>query len=1109
MKKNLLTDFPVLFNFDLYLGKAPKHKLSVFVGTLLISIAFSLMILSPGRLSAADDIPSPTPHIETIPTGSWIIAMDNTNQGISGVMNIKAYGLALEMLHANVPLKWIIKSGKVKDAVDMTVNASLNAVDQFPSQNFEGTSMPAWSYALGGATIPATPPANTYNGSLSLRLDGSDQPIMANVDISGFSNVQLSVAFAATGTPDGGEDLFMDISYDNGGSWTGTGSVKLIDGNNFNLNINNINPPSTVSANPYIVNIPSSATQISVRFRAVGLDANEFYWIDDVKLMGNPYKSFQFISGPMVISPSDTTAARTVLNSYNTPLLAAEKIKIYKTAESISADVRYTLTHKPYIAVYNDGGNQAIHIAYLTAAGIGVSRYQALASGTAIDTLSCFTFSSEPHWDHVGDPYTTNDALRVNNLKFFLETGGNFLAQCIAVEAFEEYQANNFQSTNGFFESGDAGTALNLQYTNSDIAIMQIHGGFLDDGGSLNSWALNTGSSWKSPTYKGIYFLKNVIGDAALDTLVHVSATKIVPPDQIGGNLTYLSGHNYDGSTIDQINGRRIYLNNLFVPALRTLPQGAVYPSSNLLCEKDTLKLFVNPPVKNSAGLTYAWTGPNGFTSALQNPVIPNFTDVNAGLYTVTLTMAGGCKLTYPAFAVNIKPRIGSVNATSALSGCINAQGSVCVLEVPTPLNGTGTWSVVSGPGQIGDINSTLTSMTGLSTSGVPTSVKWLVTTPEGCRDSSITVISPPTIDTTYVSKYANSYCLVCPVNNGGTYYYIDPNGKILSGITDIADGISIGETEFCAALTYALPGNPTMSDVPSWPTYAGLQPYMSRYWSVHTEVDGPMTVRLFFTDEELASLVGKSGGTPFEFFDVSGLYVSVFPDNGSTFSPIGTAGGVLMQPQFLRRGSFWEVTFQVTGSSTFYLHPIGLYGGPLPIELLSFTAVADNSTVVTSWSTASENNNDYFTVERSKDAIQFEFAGEVDGAGNSNTVRNYSFVDTKPFNGNSYYRLKQTDYNGTYSYSKMVPVYIVRSNFNIYPNPSDGQFVIELQEMQGQEVSVRIFDNASRQVYHEKLLVEKEQYTLNVDLKDFPAGLYSIICSVGSISRKKIITIQ
>lgn len=116
----------------------------------------------------------------------------------------------------------------------------------------------------------------------------------------------------------------------------------------------------------------------------------------------------------------------------------------------------------------------------------------------------------------------------------------------------------------------------------------------------------------------------------------------------------------------------------------------------------------------------------------------------------------------------------------------------------------------------------------------------------------------------------------------------------------------------------------------------------------------------------------------------------------------------------------------------------------PLPIELLSFNAVPEKAEVRLAWSTASELNNDFFTVQRSQDAEQWQDVINVKGAGNSNQRIDYETTDGLPFTGVSYYRLKQTDLDGQYSYSSVRRVEIAELfQLKVYPNPSAGKFTI------------------------------------------------------------------
>lgn len=124
----------------------------------------------------------------------------------------------------------------------------------------------------------------------------------------------------------------------------------------------------------------------------------------------------------------------------------------------------------------------------------------------------------------------------------------------------------------------------------------------------------------------------------------------------------------------------------------------------------------------------------------------------------------------------------------------------------------------------------------------------------------------------------------------------------------------------------------------------------------------------------------------------------------------------------------------------------------PLPIELLSFEAVANGRVTDLSWTTSSEINNEYFEIERAGSDMRFKPIAKVDGAGMSNSLLFYSETDENPLAGMNYYRLKQVDYDGIYEYSDVVSVQFdsdIKSgndfDFIVYPNPTSGQQEITL----------------------------------------------------------------
>lgn len=173
--------------------------------------------------------------------------------------------------------------GSINETI-LSVNDNDGSTGIFKTLSFEGSDDFGYS---GGGSIQND--FNKYFGTNSYRLGGSDNLTTDNVSLVGISNVTLSVAFASSGA-DSNEDLFLDISYDNGATWTGDGSIKLVDGySNANINMGNTNAsdPTTVATNPWVVNINPIETQIKVRLRAVALDGSEYYYVDDIILSGD------------------------------------------------------------------------------------------------------------------------------------------------------------------------------------------------------------------------------------------------------------------------------------------------------------------------------------------------------------------------------------------------------------------------------------------------------------------------------------------------------------------------------------------------------------------------------------------------------------------------------------------------------------------------------------------------------------------------------------------------------------------------------------------------------------------------------------------------------
>jgi hypothetical protein len=201
------------------------------------------------------------------------------------------------------------------------------------------------------------------------------------------------------------------------------------------------------------------------------------------------------------------------------------------------------------------------------------------------------------------------------------------------------------------------------------------------------------------------------------------------------------------------------------------------------------------------------------------------------------------------------------------------------------------------------------------------------------------------------------------------------------------------------------------------------------------------------------------------------------------------------------------NVTLQITNNSTYDSGGGGAdsdnYGmivgsvsfGTTPITLLDFKAVENGLEVDINWQTATEINNDYFTIEKSKNGIGFTAVAIVDGAGNSQSTLNYQTTDPSPYNGVSYYRLKQTDLDGTVSYSKIIAVNSnADENISIHPNPGTGIFKIQGLGT-GSEITVH---NPLGQII---LIKRTFSDSSEIDLSSQPSGVYYVKINNGYTS--------
>jgi hypothetical protein len=188
---------------------------------------------------------------------------------------------------------------------------------------------------------------------------------------------------------------------------------------------------------------------------------------------------------------------------------------------------------------------------------------------------------------------------------------------------------------------------------------------------------------------------------------------------------------------------------------------------------------------------------------------------------------------------------------------------------------------------------------------------------------------------------------------------------------------------------------------------------------------------------------------------------------------------------------------------------------GTQPVTLLDYTAKCDGNEIVLEWMTASESNNDYFTIERSTDGIYWFIVDQVKGAGNANNLTKYSYTDIMINNGDVYYRLSQTDYNGNTEYlgiDKVDCKELQQDNasiISISENKDQGCINVILYTPDAEkEIIIEVYDYKGQQVLSKIVSTEEGKNIITINEFAFSSGVYlfNVIGNYYRLSEKTII---
>lgn len=191
------------------------------------------------------------------------------------------------------------------------------------------------------------------------------------------------------------------------------------------------------------------------------------------------------------------------------------------------------------------------------------------------------------------------------------------------------------------------------------------------------------------------------------------------------------------------------------------------------------------------------------------------------------------------------------------------------------------------------------------------------------------------------------------------------------------------------------------------------------------------------------------------------------------------------------------------TAVPNFRLDEVIVAAFPLPISLLDFRVQGNPHSNSLYFTTASERNNAYFSIERSADGNTFAEIAQVRGAGNSFEPKNYAYTDEHPLNGLNYYRLRQVDFDGSGTYSRVLSARVGKTgNLLLLPTPATDQLRLVLEEPPSEGASYEVFDQLGRLILQGSFTTENIEQEM--DVASLAKGVYVLRLKSGQAMMAK-----
>ncbi len=377
------------------------------------------------------------------------------------------------------------------------------------------------------------------------------------------------------------------------------------------------------------------------------------------------------------------------------------------------------------------------------------------------------------------------------------------------------------------------------------------------------------------------------------------------------------------------------------------------------------------------------------------------------------------------------------------------------------------------------------------------------------CSSNAVNYTATSVVPTQISSAVGNITCNCASAAEGRDVYLSDASNNLIAVINDKGHDLgTITATVYTRAASVLIANN-----------QGGNDAAMGRSFVLDftgTGLTPAVEVKFPYTDAEMTDLMTASYSTPILTDDIltaADLGSTQYEGPGEDDTYSTASATLLTYHRQLSNGTVLNGKYVKIGLSEngeHWLHGNNGNNSPLPVKLISFTATPNQvlEVVETEWVTSLEIDNDYFAVERSEDGINFNEVGRLAGAGNYTGTLDYRFTDVKPFQGLSYYRLKQVDFDGDFDYSQIVAVTLgSQTSYQLYPNPSSSEVNVAVSNP-SDEIKLSVYDLNGREVfgrtYSGNNAVSKNQ-VITFQAKDLlAAGMYMVKVSTNGTEFKQ-----